>query len=193
MKVNCSVLSPVSLNCWKHHAGFIRQQIQTIKDLRAIEALKLLLLKTGDSQMDLYFGKYSPTEISEQILQILNRRKITSSEQYQVLLAKEEKNYQLVELKDKSLWTLRLGEESKRYVHLHPGRYSPHTVRVKATTLKTAILILAFKKAGETNVINTEAINQIRKKYLNEPAIKSYSSASGLVRVLDVLKETLPT
>jgi len=139
--------------------------------------------------MDLYYGPYSVSEISEQIVQILNRRKITSSEQYQTWLAKEEKNYQLVKLKDKSVWTLRFSEEPNRYVHIHPGRYSPGTIRVKATTLKTAILILCFKQAGEIKSIETDGVNFIRKKYLNEPPIKSFSNASRLGRMINLLSK----
>ena len=86
--------------------------------------------------MDLYFGNYSIEEISKQILMHLQENKIYSLRDYQNWLGKDDKYYQLVELKDKSIWTLRLGETREKYVHIHPGRYSPHTVRVKAATLK---------------------------------------------------------
>jgi hypothetical protein len=189
MEKNCSVPLPVNFNCWKHHARFINGQIESIKDIEHLDELKTYLLQIGESQMDLYYGPYSVSEISKQIIQILNRRKITSSEQYQTWLAKEEKNYQLVKLKDKSVWTLRFSEEPNRYVHIHPGRYSPGTIRVKATTLKTAILILCFKQAGEIKSIETDGVNFIRKKYLNEPPIKSFSNASRLGRMINLLSK----
>ena len=44
---------------------------------------------------------------------------------------------------DGSVWTLRLGVADGRYVHLHPGRHTPHTVRVNAATLKTAVMACA--------------------------------------------------
>ena len=139
--------------------------------------------------MDLYFGEYSPVKISEQILYYLHKKKIFSARKYQDWLSKDGKDYQLVELKDKSIWTLRLGDDVSRYVHIHPGRYSPNTVRVKATTLKTAILVLCSENIGEIKTIETEKINQIRKKYLNEPPIKSFSGASGISRLLDLFRE----
>lgn len=186
MKDNCILAPPINLNCWKHHSGFIKVQIESVREINELEELKVYLLKIGESQMDLYFGGYSPLQISEQILDYLHQNKIFLFEKYRNWLYKDGKDYQLVELKDKSVWTLRLGENPERYVHIHPGRYSLHTVRVKATTLKTAILILNFQRMGEPMTIETETINQIRKKYLNEPPLKSFSRASGLGRLLDL-------
>jgi len=55
--------------------------------------------------------------------------------------------------------------------------------------LKTAILVLCFRQLGEIEVINTETINQIRKKYLNEPPLKSFFKASGLQKTLNLLSK----
>ncbi len=139
MDENCQIPPPINFNCWKHHAGFIKKQIESVKETRDLDQLKVYLLKIGESQMDLYFGEYSPVNISTQILDYLHRNKIFSPDLYKDWLSKDGKGYQLVELKDKSVWTLRIGENLERYIHIHPGRYSPLTVRVKATTLKTAI------------------------------------------------------
>jgi len=189
MDYNCLVPLPINLNCWKHHAGFIKKQIESVKEIKGLEELKRHLLTIGESQMDLYFGEYSPAKISEQMLDYLYQKKILSFNQYQDWLNKDEMDYQLVKLKDKSIWTLRLGADAERYVHIHPGRYSPHTVRIKATTLKTAILVLCSEKIGEIKTIETQTINQIRKKYLDELPLKSFSTASGLRRLIDLLQK----
>jgi len=125
------------------------------------------------------------------VLEFLHRKKTFSYKQYQDWLSKEGEEYQLVELKDKSIWTLRLGDDIKRYVHIHPGRYSPHTVRVKAITLKTAIFALCSERIGEIRTIETQTVNQIRKKYLGEPPLKSFSSAYGLRRLVDLLRDKM--
>ena len=190
MDENCLIPPPINLNCWKHHAGFIKKQIESVKETKVLDQLKVYLLKIGESQMDLYFGKHTVLEISEQMLNSLHRKKLFSAKLYKDWLSKDGKDYQLVELKDKSIWTLRLGDDVSRYVHIHPGRYSPNTVRVKATTLKTAIFLLCFEQLGEMKSFETEKINQIRKKYLNEPPLKSFSTASGLGRLIDHLKKT---
>jgi hypothetical protein len=191
MEKNCSVPIPVNLNCWKHHAGFIKKQIESVKEIKDLDQLKVYLLKIGESQMDLYFGEYSPVKISEQMLDYFHSKKILSSSQYQDWLSKVGMDYQLVELKDKSIWTLRLGDDVSRYVHIHPGRYSPNTVRVKATTLKTAIILLCFEQLGEIKSFETETVNNIRKKYLDEPPLKSFSNASGLGRITNLLSKKL--
>ncbi|MDZ7625773.1 MAG: hypothetical protein U5J96_15180 [Ignavibacteriaceae bacterium] len=186
MDDNCLVPLPINFNCWKHHAGFIKKQIESVRAIKELEELKVYLLKIGESQMDLYFGRLSPSDISEQILSALHRIKIFEYEQYKSWLSKDGKDFQLVELKDKSVWALRLNDDIRRYVHIHPGRYSPHTVRVKATTLKTAIFLLCIEQLGEINPFETETVNNIRKKYLNEPPLKSFSNASGLRRLIDL-------
>jgi len=188
---NCFIPPPINLNCWKHHAGFIKKQIESVKEIKDLDQLKVCLLKIGESQMDLYFGEHSPAKISEQIVDYLHSKKTLSSRQYQDWLSKEGEKYHLVELKDKSIWTLRLGDGVSRYVHIHPGRYSPHTVRVKATTLKTAIFALCSERIGEIMTIETQTANQIRKKYLDEPPLKSFSSASGLRRLVDLLRDKM--
>jgi len=185
MEENCRIPMPINFNCWKHHAGFIKQQIDSVKEIKDLDQLKVYLLKIGESQMDLYLGMYSPINISEQILDCLHPKKIFSALLYKDWLSKDGKDYQLVELKDKSVWTLRLGDDAERYVHIHPGRYSPNTVRVKATTLKTAIFLLCFEQLGEVKSFETETVNKIRKKYLDEPPLKSFSMASGLRRLID--------
>lgn len=189
MEENSGIPFPVIFNCWKHHAGFINGQIKLIGSENEIACLKSMLLKIGESQMDLYFGKLSPKEISELIINSLKSKKVFFLHKYQKWLLDEGNDYRLVTLKDKSIWTLRFTENTERYIHIHPGRYSPFTVRVKATTVKTAILVLAVIKTGEPNSINTEQINKIRQKYLNEPPIKSYSGSPGLKRIIDLLKE----
>ena len=149
------------------------------------------MLRIGGSQMDLYFGNYSVEEISKQLLLHLKKSKIYSLQDYQNWLGKAGKDYRLVELKDKSIWTLRLSESSEKYVHIHPGRYSPHTVRVKATTLKTVIMILAHCNIKGITAIDIETVNDLRKKYLSEPPLKSISKASALVRLLALFQKIL--
>lgn len=139
--------------------------------------------------MDLYYGSLTPIEISESVNEILKMDKAFLLAEYISWLKQYGRDYQLVKLNDNSVWTLRLGENPERYVHIHPGRYSPHTIRVRATTLKTAIIVLGSLKIGEIVNIETKTINQIRKKYLNEPPIKSYSNASGLGKLIDLLYE----
>ena len=189
MEEDNSLPPPIKFNCWKHHAGFIKEQIRTFSKESDIILLKKHLHKIGESQMDLYLGKLNPADISKQIISYMKKEKNLERKNYIPWLKDEGSDYKLIQLPDTSIWTLRLSEDRKKYVHIHPGRYSPHTIRVKATTLKTAILILCFELAGELEIISTETINQIRKEYLNEPPIKSFSSAGGIRRLVNLLRK----
>ena len=188
MEVNCQIDPPVNFNCWKHHVGFIRTQIKSVQNKGELEKLKTILVKIGESQMDLYYGIYPPMEISEQIVNYLEKKKIFLPEQYENWLAENESDYQRINLSDKSVWILRLGENVERYIHIHPGRYSSHTRRVKALTLKTAIFTLCCEKLGNPKLSGKELINDVRKKYLNEPPLKAVTSESGLGKLLELLR-----
>jgi hypothetical protein len=183
---NCIVDPPINFNCWKHHAGFIKTQIVSIQSKDELEKLKTILLRIGESQMDLYYGNYSPMEISERIVTCLKEKKVFLSTRYKNWL--NENEYKLINLFDKSVWTLRLGEDAEKYVHIHPGRYSPNTKRVKALTLKSAIFTLCCEKLCEPKLTGKELINHVRKIYLNEPPLKSVSKESGLGRLLELLR-----
>ena len=185
MKENSVVFPPINFNRWKHHTGFINQQIKFASRTKDINYLKKHLIIIGESQMDLYFGKIASLTISGEIIAYLKKEKVFRYDKFIGWLANDD--YKLVHLSDKSIWVISLGENRERYIHIHPGRYSPNTIRVKAATLKTAILVLYFEQVGELEIVNTQSVNQIRKKWLNEPPIKSFSNASGLGRILSIL------
>ena len=188
MEENCKVDPPINLNCWKHHSAFIKNQIKTIKSENELERLRTILLKIGESQMDLYYGELSPTEICKQTVDFLRLNKIFFYEPYMKWLSDAGRVYKLVQFSDGSTWTFRFGENIERYVHIHPGRHSNNTRRVKATTLKTAILTLCCQRLGESKLSGRELINEVRKKYLNEPPLKTVSADSGLGALMELLR-----
>jgi hypothetical protein len=185
---NCLVPQPINFNCWKHHTEFIKRQIESVKKLSDLIKLKKLLLKIGESQMDLYFGVHTPSEISEQIIKQLEKRNVLSKESYTFWLNDRGLDYKLLSLSDDSIWTLRKGNDNRRYVHIHPGRYSPHTRRVKAPTLKTAIFTLCYEKVSAPKMKTRDLMNLIRKEYLDEPPLKAVSGESGLGKLLNLLR-----
>ena len=184
-----TIPSPVHFNCLKHHAGFIKNQIASVTSTKIFELLRKQLVKIGGSQMDLYLGIHTPVEISKQVLEILNRKKISSFTEYQNWLLMKGKEFRQIQLRDRSIWVLRPGENYERYLHIHPGRYSPNTIRVKAITLKTAILILSIKQLDKIERIDTQVVNDIRRIYLNEPPLKSFLKASGLGRKIQLFSK----
>jgi hypothetical protein len=184
---DCNIQSPVAFNCWKHHAGYIKNQIKSLYAAKISEEnFWNILLVIGESQMDIYLGKLSPQEICDEIISKLKSAGVLAFKDYKKWLYEEGKEYKLIKISDDSVWTLRLGKQEERYIHIHPGRYSPKTIRIKALTLKTAIAAL-IKYGINVQLIDTASINEVRIKILNSPPVKKVSSDSAVIRVINIL------
>ncbi|MEJ2505980.1 MAG: hypothetical protein P8Y81_06935 [Ignavibacteriaceae bacterium] len=190
MILNCNIPPPVNLNCWKHHAGFIKEQIHLIAHKKISEpGLKKILLTIGESQMDIYLGKLTSTQIAKGITETLKKNFKFKLNNYSKWLSEEKKDYKLLTISDKSVWTLRLGKDQERYIHIHPGRCSPLTIRVKSSTLKTYILSEVFSIDKETKQDELMYINKLRVGFLNLPPLKSISSSKGLLRLRNLFND----
>lgn len=188
MEDNCKIQPPLTLNCWKHHARFIKKQIKKIETEEKLENITPLLLKIGESQMDLYLGKLTPLKLTAFTKNFLEKKKVFKYDYYKQWIVSEGNYYKMITMPDKSKWALRMGKNTNCYIHIHPGRYSQHTIRVRALTLKTTIIIMAFSNIHNKLFLNLELVNSVRKKYLNAAPIKSLSSTTGLQRLLNVFE-----
>jgi hypothetical protein len=189
-EISCSIQLPLTFNCWKHHADFIKKQIEFYRGAKiSVNELQKTLLVIGESQMDLYYGKLSPQEICDELVSKLKSTGVLAFEEYKNWLFKKGKDYKLTEISDHSVWALRLGKQKERYIHIHPGRYSPFTLRVKALTLKTAIAVLIINYKKNIPLMDTLKINEVRKKILNSPPINKVSSNSAVLRVINILSD----
>ena len=187
--INYQIINPIKLNCWKHHLSFIKNQLPRLKTLAKKEIGKALL-KIGNSQMDLYLGKLSPKRISLQINAVLKNNKIHNHTAFNLRLKEDGKQYCTLALSDRSVWVLRKGNDAARFVHIHPGRYSPHTIRIKSYTLKTAILFCALPGEDQLNKKEmAEAINYLRKKYLDAPPLKDINNSTSLIKLIGLLSD----
>jgi hypothetical protein len=190
METNYKAPLPVTFNCWKHHAGFIKSQtILLQKSKMSEDALRKLLLIVGESQMDLYLGKLNPNQIANQIINNTKGYGVKSYSAYGNWLTEEGKGYKQMRISDKSIWTLRLGNEKKRYIHIHPGRYSPLTIRVKAVTLKTTIAVRVLVEEIDSELPNLKSINEVRTSFLKLPPLKSLSLSSGIGKFLNIFNQ----
>ncbi|MFC2135224.1 hypothetical protein ACFLTH_11455 [Bacteroidota bacterium] len=185
--MNYNLYEPILLNSIKHHAGYIQNEINSSQYDPKILRKKLVVI--GDSQMDLYFGSLSPVEIGDEVIKQLKENMILEKTKYESWLESGRNDYQTITLSDTSVWTLRLAEDEERYVHIHPGRYSPHTIRVKALTLKTAIAVLVYAARFSKHPIDVEVINLVRSEILGESPVKSLEKSEGLIKLLTLLSE----
>ena len=147
---------PILFNPLKHHLGFIRNYVTD----KSITSLKSDLQKIGNSQMDLYTGAFSIDDICQQVRAHLKGIDALEIEGFEALLRQ---GYYKCSLDDRSEWILRKGEETNRYVHIHPGRHSPHTTRIRAATLKT---IVACWKIHGIKTLAIQEVNAVRVEIL---------------------------
>ncbi|WP_152976515.1 hypothetical protein [Herpetosiphon geysericola] len=175
-----------SLNCWKHHA---RWALQTLAGLHhgAQTGLFAGLQKIGNSQMDLYLGTLTPAQINSQVLAQLDQHRIETDAEYAAWLASND-HYQLLTLSDSSNWVLRWGDAAEQRVHLHPARYSPLSVRVRAPVLRSAYALLLWQRWYGGDIHNLELVNQVRTTWLQLSPIAKLPAADGLGGLLALLQ-----
>ncbi|KAA2239665.1 hypothetical protein F0L74_26090 [Chitinophaga agrisoli] len=173
----------VLFNALKHHLGAIGHLIASCPVAELPQRLKVL----GNSQMDLYLGRLSETDIARETILALAANGITSHTQYASWL-QDHHGYRTIILSDHSAWILRAGKEEERYIHLHPGRYSPDSVRVKATVLKTAIALWIYLKHELITTIDLATLNRVRREVLDLSPIKELAESKHILQIIDILK-----
>ena len=129
--------------------------------------------------MDLYTGRFAIEEICQQIKLQLVAEDAFDTTSFQKIL---KRGYQKLTVGDDSEWILRTGNDPDRYIHIHPGRYSPHSIRIKASTLKTVIGCLVIYGKSDIDLIN---INQVRTEVLGLSPIARIYSFKKIKNLLD--------
>jgi hypothetical protein len=182
---------PILLNTWKHHAAALRWRIRetVAAGPAALDELASNLLVIGTELMDLYLGELSPREIGERLLAQLHSDNHLSLDIYRVWI-QANRGYRLLALpEDNSQWVLRLGDEAKRYVHIHPARWAPRTCRVNANGLKTAVMILAYTGIHGSDPLDVALVNLVRRDYLGlEPLGRALVGNQGIGQAINLLR-----
>jgi len=151
---------------------------------RLLHALQTI----GNSQMDLYLGDLDPVAIDSQIIAQLQQRGIAAPTHYAEWLASNG-HYQLLQLDDHSEWVLRWGEIDQQRVHLHPARYSPLSVRVRAPVLRSAYAIMVWQGWYGGDLFDLQLINRVRTAWLHLSPIAKLPPNDGLAALLSLLRE----
>jgi hypothetical protein len=179
---------PVLLNTWKHHAAVLRHRIQETATSGDLSSLAANLVVIGTELMDLYLGQLSPAVIGQEILDLLTADGTLAPDAYRASL-QASGGYRLLDLSDTSRWVLRMGDEAGRYVHAHPGRYSPNTRRVRANVLKSAVMVLAHVGIPGGDPMSVPLVNDVRRQHLKLARIgKDLAGDQGLGAVIDILR-----
>ena len=185
---NC-LPNPILFNRWKHHAGYVARQLKQAGKL-GWEYFAQEVKAIGNNQMDIYLGDLSSMVIGKAILEILQEKQIQSLEAYQAWITQTQSQFRLLTLEDQSVWTLLWSGATERYIHIHPARYSPHTLRVRGTVLKTVIMSYACATV-EHKQPDLSLINQVRKEVLDLSPVQHLHPEEGLGKMLDIFHKLM--
>lgn len=179
---------PALLNCWKHHAGWVRARVERAAEAGepAVAELPREMLVIGTRLMDFYTGALAPSEIAADVFDLLDARGARAFAALSEWLAASD-GYVVLEVRDGSRWAVRLGPEAGRYVHLHPARRSAHTMRVHANALRTAAVALAHATRLGT-AVSLELANEARERYLALEPMRELCATGGVGAILAALE-----
>jgi hypothetical protein len=181
---------PLLFNPLKHHAGCLRERIVAcstgIVTLPELAAQSVIL---GGALMDLYIGSLTSADIAARIVGSLTVDSHLDPTAYREWLDAHGGYTVLTLADDGSRWVLRWGDVPERHVHIHPGRYSPATIRVRANVLRTALLVLAFTAVHGGDPLDRTLVNRVRRDYLDlAPLGRNPASEQGLGTILSLLQ-----
>jgi hypothetical protein len=173
---------PVTFNPMKHHLNFIISEAEKLK-FSSMDEISDKLLVVGDNLMDLYTGKLSVDEILSEIQSVLNNLNVFTREDFCSWISGSD--YKKLILSDSSAWVVKLSANDENYIHLHPGKRSEFTCRVRGSTLKTVVACFADGKLPEKQHQLNE-VNEIRCNWLNLPPVKTLQPGKGILKLAAV-------
>ncbi len=173
MLFNSYTPPPFLFNPIKHHLGFIRTYINSnsgYENQLSRPVITRELKHLGTSLMDIYKGELSLEKINKEICAFLTSKNLYNIENFCSWTGKKSKDFKTISLSDDSEWVIKYFDDKLRYIHYFPARNSPHSLRAKANTLKSAVLYLIF----------------IDKDFITEVDLNRSRATTGLSPVKDV-------
>lgn len=163
---------PFLMNGLKHHLNLIKQYLPVMKQMPEDDFLHTLK-KTGNSVTDFYYGDLNIGTICDEIKMKLIRLNAFEKEAYHQWI-REQDLYFCFRISDNSDWLMRRGENEHRYIHIHPGKYSQQTRRIKSRSLRISLAMIYFSKTQQ-DLFSLDFLNKIREEKLNLPPVKAIS------------------
>ncbi len=183
---NTALPLPIAFNSLKHHLSAIKDFLKNEPfNHENLYTYKEIVNSIGGSLIDYYTGDLTPQQIAEQVIYQLKSMNIHHRLSFDKWVESDGKNYQCLYLNDGSKWALKSAKLEDRYVHIHPGRYSDRTIRVRSTTLKTALAYGIVKAIFDMD-FSVESINFARQNLVLLPPMSSKSSLAPVTRLLSL-------
>lgn len=197
-------MEPILFNPQKHHlAAIVAAIVAQSKQGEANAQMFLEGWAESEGLVDLYYGKLSVEQIEKEVFDFLQQNQLLTIEAYRQYLEKEGQikrrgHYAYLTLSDTSIMTLRLlydpsnpedgfvkVHDPRHFVHVHPARYSPNTFRVRANTLKTAIVAYFLALCRHIQPHSLELVNDARAKLQLAPIPEIPSAISEMLQYIE--------
>jgi hypothetical protein len=182
--MNEKIPVPVTFNIHKHHFGFLLGEIEFWKN-NDWNLTEPDFLEIGENLLDFYTGDLTVENICAECILFLKNKNINDRIAFSKWLYPLE--YQKIKISDSSEWIIKEGKDSIRYLHIHPAKQSLHTIRVRASTLKTvlALMINSCNISVQMN-INLQTVNTVRTEYLHLSPVKSLQHGKGILQLWEL-------
>ncbi|MCK6513363.1 hypothetical protein L6R29_25830 [Myxococcota bacterium] len=172
---------PLLLNAQKHHIEALRGLIEQAVSLgeEGLDKMAEALVPLGQGLMDFYHGPLSLEAVCSMLKGHLLSEGVEDAERCKAWIA-QEGTYRTVELEaDRSVWVFFVGDE-ERFAHVHPARYSPHTTRIRANTLKTVVMAIAHAAQEDEDCRDIGVINFVRARWLALSPLQNLEASAAL-------------
>ncbi len=182
-----TITEPFQFNPLKHHLEYIRDfTYEWSAEENGVDKKNLIreLKHIGRSVMDVYTGSLSTAKICSEVLRYLKSNGLNEHGCFSAWTGKKFSEFKLLTLSDKSIWTLKYYNDKNRYVHLFPARLSPHSFRIKANTLKSAILYYIL--IGKDYITGND-LNKARA-LLGLSPLKDPAEAEAITEMIEMLR-----
>jgi hypothetical protein len=179
---------PITFNPYKHHFLFLLKELEKWKTM-GWELVEKEILSIGNNLIDFYLGNLSIPQICIEINNFFRNKNITDKSEFLIWL--DALNYKKVQLSDQSDWLIKEGINPERFIHIHPAKFSEHTIRIRATTLKTIIALKSQSVPLQKEIkANLFTVNTIRHELLGLSPIKSLAPGTGILRLWELFEKT---
>jgi hypothetical protein len=179
--MDLKIPAPVTFNPHKHHFGFLTDQIKTWRR-QDWEKIQPELFFMGENLIDLYLGSLSVNQVCYECIRYFRNENVLERTAFLDWLYPRE--YRKIELADSSVWVVKKGIDPERFIHIHPAKYSPLTIRVRAATLKTVVALTTHSVSIQKEITeNLDAVNTTRRLFLQLSPVKSLNPEKGIIQL----------
>ncbi|MDX9811659.1 MAG: hypothetical protein RBU28_04680 [Bacteroidales bacterium] len=182
-----TIREPFRFNPLKHHLEYIRGFVNgMIPDHSCGIKTDLAprLRHIGGSVMDVYYGSLTVEEICSEIHEFLVAGNHSTRDDFAGWAGSLRDSFRLMTLSDESVWTLKYHSDERRFVHIFPSRMSPLTFRVKANTLRSAIVYFIY--IGK-DFITADDLNKARELTGLSP-VRDAADARAITEMIEMIR-----